>query len=62
MFNFSANNRDSAALRASAIVIRMVQGANFQVEDKVGLIDQSTKKSQIKTKMERTMPSNRYIQ
>ena len=44
IINFAANNRDAAALRASAIVDRTVRGANFQVGDKVWLLGQNTRK------------------
>ena len=44
MFDFAASNRDAAALRASALVDRTVRGVNFQVGDKVWVLDQNTKK------------------
>ena len=36
MLNFAASNRNAAALRASAIVDRTVQGANFQEGERFG--------------------------
>ena len=43
MFDFSAANRDAAALRPSTLYDRMVRGSNFKVGDKVWVLDQGIK-------------------
>ena len=43
IFDFTAANRDAAALRASTLYDRTVRGANFRVDENVWILDQSTK-------------------